>query len=165
MGAMSKKFLLSVSLVGTLFVYAIALKHHNSEGSGRVIVANPSPISAAPTPSQTTSPTTATTASTPAPVSNSKYKDGTYVGDSVDAYYGNVQVKVVISGGKITDVVFLDYPQDRGTSRVINMQAMPILTQEVIQAQSADISGVSGASATSPAFIQSVTSALNQATA
>jgi uncharacterized protein with FMN-binding domain len=93
------------------------------------------------------------------------YNDGTYVGDVVDAYYGNVQVQVTISNGRMTNIQFLDYPQDRNTSIRINSRAMPILTQEAITAQNANVNGVSGASTTSPAFIESLTSALNQAKA
>jgi uncharacterized protein with FMN-binding domain len=91
------------------------------------------------------------------------YKNGTYTGSIADAYYGNIQVQVVISSGKITDVIFLQYPNDNPTSQNINSQAMPILKQEVLQAQSANISGVSGASATSPAFQSSLADALSQA--
>ena len=91
------------------------------------------------------------------------YKDGSYTGSVADAFYGNVQVKVVISGGKITDVVFLDHPQDRRTSQMINDQAMPMLTQEAISAQSANVDIISGATATSDAFIQSLQSALAKA--
>jgi uncharacterized protein with FMN-binding domain len=91
------------------------------------------------------------------------YKDGMYAGSVQDAYYGNVQVQVTIKGGKITDVTFLQSPNDNRTSQYINSQAMPVLTREAIQTQSANISGVSGASATSPAFIASLTDALNQA--
>lgn len=91
------------------------------------------------------------------------YKDGTYTGTSVDAYYGNVQVQVMVSGGKIIDVRFLNYPHDRGTSRMINSQAMPYLKSEVITAQNANVDIVSGATATSQAFIQSLQSALSQA--
>ena len=93
------------------------------------------------------------------------YNDGSYTGPSVDAYYGNVQVMAVISGGKLVDVQFLDYPQDRGNSVRINNRALPILKQEAIQAQSANVNGVSGASETSPAFVKSLTGALNQAKA
>lgn len=91
------------------------------------------------------------------------YNDGTYIGNSVDAYYGNVQVEAIISNSKLADIQFLDYPQDRSTSVRINSRALPTLRQEAIQAQSANINAVSGASATSPAFIKSLTSALNQA--
>jgi len=91
------------------------------------------------------------------------YNDGTYIGNIADAYYGNVQVQVTISNGRMTDVQFLDYPQDRSTSVRINLRAMPILRQEAIAMQSANVNGVSGASDTSPAFVESLTSALNQA--
>ena len=93
------------------------------------------------------------------------YNDGAYIGNSADAYYGNVQVEAIISNGRLTDIQFLDYPQDRSTSVRINSRALPTLRQEAISAQSANINAVSGASATSPAFIKSLTSALNQARA
>jgi uncharacterized protein with FMN-binding domain len=95
--------------------------------------------------------------------SSSAYKDGTYTGSSADAVYGNIQIQAVISGGKITDVVFLSYPNDRSTSVQINQQAMPLLKQEAIQAQSSTIDGVTGATDSSQAFIQSLSSALQQA--
>ena len=81
----------------------------------------------------------------------------------MNVYYGYVQVQAVIKGGQIARVNFLQYPNDRNTSRMINSQAMPMLSQEAIQAQSADVSGVSGASATSQGFIQSLGDALAQA--
>jgi uncharacterized protein with FMN-binding domain len=92
-----------------------------------------------------------------------RYKDGTYTGSSVNVYYGNVQVQAVVQGGKITAVNFLQYPNDRSTSRYINSQAMPLLQQETLQAQSARVSGVSGASDTSQGFVQSLSAALAQA--
>lgn len=92
-----------------------------------------------------------------------RFKDGQFTGDVADAFYGNVQVKAVISGGRITDVQFLQYPNDRETSIMINSQAMPLLTQEAIRAQSAQVDGVSGATQTSRAFVESLQSALNQA--
>ena len=92
-----------------------------------------------------------------------QYKDGQYTGDSADAYYGNVQVQAVIQNGKISDVVFLDHPQDRGRSVSINNRAMPILKQEAIQVQSANVNTVSGATDSSGAFKQSLESALAQA--
>ena len=80
-----------------------------------------------------------------------------------DAYYGNVQVQAIVQSGKLADVKFLDYPQTHQTSVYINSQAMPYLTQEAIQAQSANVNIVSGATFTSQAFIQSLASALSQA--
>lgn len=91
------------------------------------------------------------------------YKDGSYTGSVADAFYGNIQVRAVIQGGKITDVKFLQYPNDQGNSVAINQQAMPYLKQEALQAQSANVDGVSGATDTSIAFKQSLSSALQQA--
>lgn len=91
------------------------------------------------------------------------YKDGSYTGSVADALYGNIQVRTIIQNGKITDVQFLQYPNDRQRSISINSQAMPYLKQEAIQAQNANVDIISGATDTSLAFIQSLTSALNQA--
>lgn len=111
-----------------------------------------------PTPIPTQTPTPTPTAKPLGP-----YRDGEYTGNVADAYYGNVQVKAVIQGGHIADVQFLDYPQDRSTSREINSQAMPYLKAEAIQAQSANVDIISGATQTSYAFRESLASALAQA--
>jgi uncharacterized protein with FMN-binding domain len=113
-------------------------------------------------------------ASGPVPVSGSgtitmmqspmmNYKNGQYTGDVADAFYGNVQVQVTVLGGKISDVAFLQYPSDRSRSMAINSRAMPYLKQEAIQAQGANVDMITGATATSQAFISSLASALNQA--
>lgn len=91
------------------------------------------------------------------------WKDGSYTGQTANAYYGDVQVKVTVSNGKITNVSFLNYPQDNGTSRRINSYAVPQLQSEVIKAQSTSVNAVSGASFTSQAFTTSLQSALDQA--
>lgn len=131
-------------------------------------VQTPTPVSSASprTTAQTPAPTVA-----PTPAANNmmgggmmgKYKNGTYTGSVEDAYYGNIQVQAVISGGRITDVVFLQYPNDNSTSQYINSQAMPLLKQEAIAAQNAQVDIISGASATSPAFQASLANALAQA--
>jgi uncharacterized protein with FMN-binding domain len=92
-----------------------------------------------------------------------RYKDGTYTGSAADAFYGNVQVQTTVKSGKIVDVNFLSYPNDRGNSIRINNVAMPLLKQEAIQNQNANVDVVSGATATSQAFVQSLSSALSQA--
>lgn len=142
------------------------------EDDGRVRVRPPTQVvtQPAPTPQPTPAPTTPPTPTTKPivttpPVIKPKgmYADGSYVGNSADAYYGFVQVKAVVSGGRITDVVFLNHPQDRQTSRDINNQAMPYLRQEAIQAQSANVNIVSGATDTSMAFRESLGIALAKA--
>ncbi len=102
----------------------------------------------------------------PAPVATKpkgKYLDGTYTGSVADAYYGNIQVQAIIQNGALADVVFLQYPNDRGTSIEINSQAMPMLKQEALQVQSANVDGVSGATDSSAAFRESLGNALSQA--
>ena len=91
------------------------------------------------------------------------YADGTYMGLKANAYYGNVQMQLTIKGHKIAGFRLLDYPQHTGTSIGINRQALPILVNEMIAAQSANVDIVSGATLTSEAFIQSVGSAFQQA--
>lgn len=127
-------------------------------------VSSPIPAISAPTPAPTPAPAPAPLTVQPtAPASTGQYKDGQYTGVSADAYYGNIQVLAVISGGKLVDVQFLDYPQDRNRSIQINNYAMPILKSEAIQAQSANVDIVSGATDSSGAFTQSLQSALSQA--
>lgn len=91
------------------------------------------------------------------------YKDGTYTGSEADAYFGLVQVQAVIQNGKITSVNFLEYPNHRRTSVQINTQVMPWLQQEAIQAQSAQVDLISGATLTSQAFAESLRVALDSA--
>jgi uncharacterized protein with FMN-binding domain len=91
------------------------------------------------------------------------YRNGEYTGPVVDVYYGNIEVKAIIRMGKLTDVQFLQYPNDRQTSRYISLQAIPALTSEAIQAQSANVDTISGATATSEGFVQSLGNALLQA--
>lgn len=88
-------------------------------------------------------------------------KDGSYLGDSVADPYGRVRVAITVSGGKIT-AVRASYPTG-GRSSTVNDHAIPILKQETLQAQSAHIHSVSGATYTSPAFRKSLQSALNAA--
>lgn len=104
-----------------------------------------------------------TTVPTATPVPNGQYKDGTFAGTQVDAYWGVVQVKAIIRGGKISDVQFIQYPSDRRTSQRINNIAMPDLTQEAVQAQDANVDIISGATLTSEAFAQSLQAALDHA--
>lgn len=101
----------------------------------------------------------------PSPAPNASFKDGTYRGDSVDVGYGIVEVSAVISGGKITDVKFLQLPNDREHSIEVSNFSAPRLRTEAIQAQSANVDVVSGATSTSEGFNQSLQAALDKAKA
>ena len=91
------------------------------------------------------------------------YKNGTFSGSSVFNGYGNVQVAVNISGGKITGINFLQIPQDNIRSQSINNYAAPQLVSETLAVQSANINNISGATLTTNSYIQSLQAALNSA--
>lgn len=147
-----KKLLLSSLVVFTFIVYTI-----RERLTGADTGSNSTPVTTSGASSSST------TSNTAARTSGTLYKDGQYTGDNADAYYGNVEVQATIQGGKITDVEFLDYPHDRRTSMFINSQAMPWLTSEAVQTQTARVNIISGATLTSQAFIQSLQSALDRA--
>jgi len=147
-----KKLLLSAFVIGLFVIYGL----HRQEEVANSQVTIPLGSSNPPSPTQSSG-------SSNPPAQSGQYKDGSYTGNAADAFYGNIQVQVTISGGKITDVQFLQYPSDRSTSVMINSQAMPYLKQEAIQAQSANVDIISGATDSSQAFQESMQSALAQA--
>lgn len=128
--------------------------------SGDATPVTVAPVKTTPTPT----PTPTVVPPTPAAPSG-QYKNGTYTGSVTDAYYGNIQVAAVIAGGKLSNVKVLQFPNDRGTSIEINQQALPMLIQEAISAQSSNVDGISGATDTSAAFIESLHAALVKAKA
>jgi uncharacterized protein with FMN-binding domain len=92
-------------------------------------------------------------------------KNGTFTGQSATNFFGPVQVQLVVSGGRITDVKAIQSPKDNPQSAYIASVAMPYLRQEVLQAQSAQINILSGATYDSQSYTQSVQSALDMARA
>ena len=84
-------------------------------------------------------------------------------GSSPDTRWGPVQVQVTVADGTITDVTVVDYPNGNGKDRQINARALPVLVQETLDAQSADIDMVSGATVTSEGYLESLQSALDEA--
>ncbi|KJK55066.1 FMN-binding protein [Saccharothrix sp. ST-888] len=87
----------------------------------------------------------------------------TVTGDAVDTRYGPVQVRLSLSGGRISRIDVLQYPAGSGHDRRINADALPTLNQEAIAAQSAQIDAVSGATYTSDGYTRSLQSALDRA--
>lgn len=94
---------------------------------------------------------------------NGQYKDGTYTSPVTDAIYGNLQLKTVISGGKLSDIQFVQYPDQKGHTMEVSQQSLPVLKSEAITAQSASIDIVSGATQTSDAFKQALSATLAMA--
>ncbi|WP_051274795.1 FMN-binding protein [Cellulomonas sp. URHD0024] len=86
----------------------------------------------------------------------------TIVGTVEHNRYGSVQVAVTFTGSAITKVQTLQVPTLANESRRINQSAAPVLAQEVMVAQSAQIDTVSGATYTSEGYAASVQSAIDQ---
>ncbi|MEU6971510.1 FMN-binding protein [Kitasatospora aureofaciens] len=84
-------------------------------------------------------------------------------GDTVNTRYGPVQVQVTLAGSRITTVDVVKYPTQDRRDREINADALPVLNQEAISAQNAQIDAVSGATYTSDGYIRSLQSALDRA--
>lgn len=97
---------------------------------------------------------------TPAPAAG---VSGTFTGAPASTQFGNVQVQIVVNGGKITDVVALQLTDADSRSVSISNRAAPMLRQQVLAAQSARVQGVSGATYTSEGYLTSLQSALDQA--
>ncbi len=106
----------------------------------------------------TTSAPRPTATPTPAP----QAADTTVTGPVIPTRYGDVQLQVTLSDGKITDVTAIQLPNDRARSAYISSAAAPMLRQEALQAQSAQIDLVSGATYTSEAYAESLQAILDQ---
>ncbi|HYZ53417.1 MAG TPA: FMN-binding protein [Streptosporangiaceae bacterium] len=84
------------------------------------------------------------------------------MGSSVQFGYGVLSVKVTVHGTRITDVSVPAIQTAEPTSQQINAQAIPMLRSEVLSAQNARINGISGATYTSEAYVQSLQAALDK---
>jgi uncharacterized protein with FMN-binding domain len=113
-----------------------------------------------PAPRPTATPAHAT--SHPAAHKTSTSTTYTYAGPGVDMQWGTVQVTIAVKGKRITDVR-ATAPTERERSAFINQQAVPMLRQEVLQAQRATVDLIGGATMTSEAYDQSLQAAVDKA--
>ena len=139
----------STSSAPTKSAKPVATKKATASATTHPAVSQSATAAASPAETQTTAPVTTTV------------KDGTFTGPSVNVNYGNVQVMITVSNGKITDAVAVKAPKGKN-DRYTNM-AVPILKQQTLQAQSANIQGASGASYTSYGWFKSLQGAMAQA--
>ncbi len=87
----------------------------------------------------------------------------TYTGSVAETRWGPVQVAITVEDGTVTAVEVLQQPEGNPKDVEINAYALPVLIKGTLQAQSADIDMVSGATVTSDGYIESLQSALDQA--
>jgi uncharacterized protein with FMN-binding domain len=95
--------------------------------------------------------------------SGSAAAGGTVTGPVASTRWGPVQVQITVAGGQLTGVSVLQYPNGNGRDQEINDYALPILVQETVDAKSANIDMVSGATVTSEGYLESLQGALDQA--
>ncbi|HWY62637.1 MAG TPA: FMN-binding protein [Rhizomicrobium sp.] len=91
-------------------------------------------------------------------------EDGDYESDKVMFEWGNIRARIVVTGGKITTVQIMSYPDHRSQSLYLIQLADPILTSEVIKSQASEVNVVSSATNTSIAFQDAIASAIIKAT-
>jgi len=140
-----------IVIAGTLVGLIGVLKFHTA------------PISLA-SPAGSALPAASASGASPAAGSGSKQSGGTHtaVGPAVYYDYGTLSVRVTVSDHRITKVAIASLDDGSNPrSQFIDQQSIPTLEQEVLQAQSANIQGVSGASYTSAGFAQSLQGALH----
>jgi uncharacterized protein with FMN-binding domain len=113
--------------------------------------------------SKTSSSSSSSSSSSASKKASSSSATKTVTGDAVGTIYGNVQLKVTISGGKITDVTPVQLPSNDPKSIEIGQYAAPLLRRSALAKQSANIDAVSGATYTSAGYKAALQSALDKA--
>jgi uncharacterized protein with FMN-binding domain len=142
-------------LASTVTIVVLLFGYHTSTNSTSAAT---TASTAAPAPSSTAS------ASSPAPSgTSSSSSSSTYTGSVAQTRWGPVQVEITVQSGKITDVSVLQQPNGNQRDVEINDQALPVLISDTLDAQSAKIDMVSGATVTSDGYLTSLQSALDQA--
>ena len=147
-----------VSAIGATGTGSSASASSPSTSKATKPTATKKPTAAATQPAATQSATASPAATQTTTPATSAVKDGTFTGPSVNVNYGNVQVKITVVNGRITDAVAIKAPSGKN-DRYTNM-SVPVLKQQTLKAQSANIQGVSGASYTSYGWFTSLQGAL-----
>jgi uncharacterized protein with FMN-binding domain len=148
-------------LLSTLAVVVLLFGYRTSTGG--TAAAAPLTGGTSATAGSSSSPASTGSGSSGSGSSGSSGSSGTYDGSVASTRWGNVQVEITVSGGRITRATTLQVPSGNGRDVEINDYAVPILNQEVVAAQSATIDTVSGATVTSDGYLTSLQSALDKA--
>jgi uncharacterized protein with FMN-binding domain len=150
-----------VALIVTVAVVVLLQSFHTHVPALR---AGGRPASVAPSSTGTTSASTGSRksgGSTPRRTGTTATRSA--LGDAIQFRYGVVQVKATVRGSQLVGVQMVTLNPDGGRSQSIDAQAEPLLHQEALQAHSANIDVVSGATYTSQAYAQSLQSAIDRA--
>ena len=145
--------------LSTVTVVVLMFGYHTSTNSTLSATSQPAFVGSSSTGGSTSS----TTKSNGGSNSNSTSSSSTVTGDVAQTQWGPVQVTLAVGSGRITDVQVVQYPSGNSKDEEINGYALPVLIQETLDSQSANIDMVSGATVTSVGYQQSLQSALDQA--
>jgi uncharacterized protein with FMN-binding domain len=151
----------AVALLGMLAIYFAPINKKTSGTEETTQISASSTPTSAPVSATTTRNATQNASASVATTATSSLRDGTYNGDTVSTRFGDVQVAITVSAGKITNVDFLALPDEDMRSSMISQQASPSLESQTLATQSANIDGVSGATYTSEGYIQSLQAAID----
>lgn len=160
-----KRVLLAITGTVMGLVGLLSFKSHSTADTAGALPSAGLAGGATSTASPTTSAGTGSSSGTGSAAStgSSATSAKTFSGSAVQTRYGTVQVGITVSGTKITNVSFLQLTSDDPRSAEINSEAGPQLLQETLDAQSANIDTISGATYTTDGYVQSLQSALDQA--
>ena len=148
--------------LSTVTVVVLMFGYHTSTNSTLSATSQPAFVGSSNTSGSTSSTTKSNGGSTGNSNSNSN-TSSTATGDLAQTRWGPVQVELTVKAGSVTEVRVLQYPTGNSTDEQINSYALPVLIQETLDSQSANIDMVSGATVTSVGYQQSLQSALDQA--
>ncbi|HEX3811748.1 MAG TPA: FMN-binding protein [Mycobacteriales bacterium] len=156
-----------LALVGTVAGLVILLAYKTAPGQhgARPVALSPIEPGGRTTPPTTTPPPSTTPSrkgsGPPKPTDTQAPRKVTANGPVINTQYGPVQVRVVLTGGHLTDVSAIQLPSDSPHSQQISSYARPLLRQEALAAGSAHIDIVSGATYTSTGYAQSLQAAID----
>ncbi|MFZ1409844.1 MAG: FMN-binding protein [Micropruina sp.] len=150
--------------IGTAQGQTTALSTDTATTTTETTTATPTatPTTTATATAPTTTATAEATPTTSASASTSGGATGTFTGATASNRFGTVTVTVTLKAGSITDVSAKATIYEQKSARYVNM-ALPTLKSEVIAADSADVSNVSGATYTTNSYLTSLQSALDKA--
>jgi uncharacterized protein with FMN-binding domain len=149
--------------MSTLTLVVLLLTYPTSRNASTVTAeSRPVAVPTAPSTAQT-SPSGSSGSSGSSGASGATGSSGTFSGEAVMTRYGNVQVRITVKAGRITTADVTQVPMEDRHDQMINSQAVPVYNSEAVQAQTARIDVVSGATYTWEGYTQSLQSAIDKA--
>lgn len=157
----------TVTVVVLLFGYHTSTDQTSTAGPRSSVGVTPAPAGGSSTsgspPHPSRSPASGGASTSSGSSSGGSTAPRTYTGSVAQTRWGPVQVEISVADHKVTDVTVVQEPNGNQRDAEINDSALPILVQETMSAQSANIDMVSGATVTSDGYVRSLQGALDEA--